>query len=104
MPVCYPCGHTVDEHMAPSWRHKNVTFYFCSIDCEEEVKAEPAKWLAVAAMPASEQRKYAHGHGHHAAPAHDEHGHDHGHDHGHGLRLLRRFSTLLLLFAPAIRG
>ena len=81
MAVCFPCGHTVDEKTAPKWKTKDVTFYFCSIDCEEEVKAEPAKWLAVAKMPAAEQAKHAHGHGHHAEP--EAHGHEgHGHE-GH---------------------
>jgi hypothetical protein len=64
-------------------------FYFCSIDCEEEVRGEPEHWLAIAKMPAAEQKKYAHGHEHHAQAeqSHDHaaHGHDapaHGHE-GH---------------------
>ena len=87
--VCYPCGHTVSETQAPSWKYEGTTFYFCSIDCEEEVRGEPAHWQTVAKMPVAEQKKFAHGHGHHAAPAaeheehdHAEHGHE-GHDHGH---------------------
>ena len=77
MAICFPCGHTVDEKEAPSWTYKDTTFYFCSLDCEEEVKAEPMKWLAVSKMPAAEQKRHAHGHGHHEpAPSHDSH--DHG--------------------------
>ena len=86
MAVCFPCGHIVSEKEAPSWKFEGTTFYFCSIDCEEEVRGEPAHWLAVAKMPVAEQKKYAHPHGHHAEAAngHEEHGHE-GHDHAqHG--------------------
>ena len=57
MAVCLPCGHTVNEQRAPQWTYKEVTFYFCAPGCEEEVKADPEKWLAMA-------RSGSHGHGH----------------------------------------
>ena len=62
MAVCLPCGHTVSEAQAPSWEYKDVTFYFCSLDCEEEVRGEPEKWLALAQSGAHEHT--AHGHAH----------------------------------------
>lgn len=63
MAICHPCGHTVDEKTAPSWKYKDTTFYFCSVDCEDEVKHEPEKWLKVAKSPST--RPAEHGHHHH---------------------------------------
>lgn len=48
MAVCLHCNDTVDEAHAPHWGHEDTTFYFCSSGCEQQVKAEPEKWLEVA--------------------------------------------------------
>ncbi len=61
MATCLPCGHTVDEKLAPHWSYKDVTFYFCDPECQKTVQAEPERWLKIARSPA----KHVEGHHHH---------------------------------------
>ena len=63
MAVCLPCNHEVDETTVPSWDYKGVTFYFCGPGCEEQVKADPEKWIEVA--QSGQLRGDAPHHGHH---------------------------------------
>ena len=48
MAVCLPCNHAVDEVHVPYLDYEGTTFHSCSSGCEQQVKADPEKWLEVA--------------------------------------------------------
>jgi len=64
MAICLPCNHTVDEE-ASHWAYKDVTFHFCSLSCEQQVKEDPERWLAVAKSETLKGDAPHHGHRHH---------------------------------------